>query len=103
VRLGLAGVALGWRCRRSTRGFFGADAGGGGGVGRSDGQGLAGAMASGWGAGLDGVGGLGGGVEFLWISLQGRAGGKELNPALAPYLEKMHDQRDARLLRLMAK
>jgi hypothetical protein len=29
--------------------------------------------------------------------------GKELNPALEPYLAKMHDQRDARLLRAMAK
>jgi hypothetical protein len=29
--------------------------------------------------------------------------GKELNPALAPYLAQMHDQRDARMLRVMAK
>jgi hypothetical protein len=29
--------------------------------------------------------------------------GKELNPALAPYLAQMHDQRDARILRVIAK
>jgi hypothetical protein len=29
--------------------------------------------------------------------------GKELNPALAPYLAQMHDQRDARMLRVVAK
>ena len=40
---------------------------------------------------------------FYGFRYKAAPAGKELNPALAPYLAKMHDQRDARLLRAMAK
>jgi len=50
-------------------------------------------------------------VLVAWVVVWGFYGfrykaapvGKELNPALAPYLTQMHDQRDAQLLRAMAK
>jgi hypothetical protein len=40
---------------------------------------------------------------FYGFRYKAAPAGNELNPALAPYLDKMHDQRDARLLRAMAK
>jgi hypothetical protein len=40
---------------------------------------------------------------FYGFRYKAAPAGKELNPALEPYLERMHDQRDARLLRVLAK
>jgi hypothetical protein len=41
--------------------------------------------------------------SFYGFRYKAAPAGKELNPALAPYLAQMHDQRDARMLRAMAK
>jgi hypothetical protein len=40
---------------------------------------------------------------FYGFRYKAAPAGKELNPALAPYLAQMHDQRDARMLRGLAK
>jgi len=60
-------------------------------------------MASGWALVLMGLVAWVVVWSFYGFRYKAAPAGKELNPALAPYLEKMHDQRDARLLRLMAK
>ena len=104
VRLGVAGVALGAGAVGEVYGdFSGADAGVGGGIRGVDGEGLARALAAGWGAGGGGAGGLGGGVGFYGFRYKAAPEGKDINPPLAKYLTQMHDQRDARLLRVMAK
>ena len=41
--------------------------------------------------------------SFYGFRYKAAPAGKELNPALAPYLADMYDQRDARMLRVMAK
>jgi hypothetical protein len=40
---------------------------------------------------------------FYGFRYKAAPAGKELNPALTPYLAQMHDQRDARMLRVMTK
>ena len=72
---------------------------------------LEGVMARDWRVLWRRVGALAATGLMAWVVVWGFYGfrykaapeGKELNPALAPYLTQMHDQRDARMLRALAR
>ncbi len=104
VRLGLAGVALGVALSAKYTGVFLVPMLALVGV-------LEGVLVREWGVlggragALVGLGLVAWVVVWSFYEFRYKAAppGKELNPALAPYLAKMHDQRDARVLRWMAK